>query len=110
MEEEIRIDYNNLDKNALELVKDLNKRTTTITIREYDTEGHILKETETVEEIRDNSVPYIPQSPYPIYPIEPYWPYHEWWKEPNPWWKDWTTTGNPPQEMKITWSTKTDNS
>lgn len=51
------------------------KRTTKETIREYDKDGKLIKETIT-ETVEDDDAVYYPQ--YPIYPNQP--------SAPNPWW------------------------
>ena len=76
------------------------KRTTKTVVKEYDTEGKLIKETETtVEETEDNNtISYIPSEPInPTTPINPYpWYPSQPWNPQNPIYNPitWTSSDN----------------
>jgi hypothetical protein len=79
------LDPNMIEKYASTLIES-NTRKTTTTVREYDSNGKIVKETITEVEERDKTKDYtpiypmtpLPYSPSPLYPYEPYSPSPIW--------------------------------
>jgi len=72
------------------------KKITTV-VKEYDTEGRLIKET-TTEETEEETITTKEYIPYPVYPYIPQTPFIPVWTSP---------TIRPHRELEITWGTDT---